>query len=209
MGSSQSEDEKPIHTVKISQGFWMQTTEVTQAQWKAIMGALPAKCDYGELKGNFLGDNKPITCVSWDDAQKFVRQINLKNDGYKYRLPTEAEWEYAARSGTTGNYASNLDAIAWYDENPGGSSHDVATKQANVWGLYDMYGNVWEWVQDWYRRYPSEMETDPTGATSGSFRVNRGGSWVTSAEYLRSAYRFGGNLPSDRSAYLGFRLLMQ
>lgn len=105
MGSTQSDDEKPIHTVKISQGFWMQTTEVTQAHWKSVMGALPSKCDYGELNGSFLGDNKPIICVNWDDAQEFIKQMNLKNDGYKYRLPSEAEWEYAARSGTTGNYA--------------------------------------------------------------------------------------------------------
>lgn len=206
MGSNEQDDEKPIHTVKISQGFQMQTTEVTQAQWKAIMGALPSKCDYGSLSGNFLGDNKPIICVSWDDAQEFIRQLNLKNDGYKYRLPTEAEWEYAARAGTTGNYAGYLDSMAWYSANANGSTQNVATKQANAWGLYDMHGNVWEWVQDWYGSYPSGTVTDPTGASSGSDRVVRGGGWGDAAGNLRSANR-NYNSPSARTYYLGFRVV--
>lgn len=208
MGSTQSDDEKPIHTVRISQGFWMQTTEVTQAQWKAIMGALPSKCDYGSLSGNLLDDNKPIICVSWDDAQEFVRQMNAKNDGYKYRLPTEAEWEYAARSGTTGNYAGNLDAMAWYDGNSSGSTHDVATKQANAWGLFDMHGNVWEWCQDWYESgyYAKSPATDPTGATSGSNRMYRGGNWFDSAYYSRSAFR-NYDTQSYRGDNVGFRVI--
>lgn len=210
MGSTQSDDEKPIHTVKISLGFWMQTTEVTQGQWKAVMGALPSKCGFGSLSGNFLGDTKPIICVSWDDAQEFVRQMNLKSDGYKYRLPTEAEWEYAARSGTTGNYAGNIDALAWYGGNSGGSTHDVATKQANAWGLYDMHGNVWEWCQDWYDGgyYAKSPASDPVGPSVGSNRVFRGGGWGNAAGYLRSAYRVS-YAPSLRSRYLGFRLLRQ
>lgn len=210
MGSTTQYDEKPIHTVKISQGFQMQTTEITQAQWKSVMGALPSKCDYGELKGNFLGDNKPIICVSWDDAQEFIRQMNLKNDGYKYRLPTEAEWEYAARSGTTGNYVGYLDGLAWYDGNSGGSTHDVATKQANAWGLFDMHGNVSEWCQDWYESgyYAKSPATDPTGATSGSNRMYRGGKWFDSASYLRSAFR-NYDTPSYRGDYLGFRVVRQ
>jgi len=217
--------ENPGHTVKISREFWMQTTEVTQAQWKAIMGALPSKCDYGKLKGLFLGDNKPIVCVSWDDAQKFVSQMNLKNDGYKYRLPTEAEWEYAARAGTTGDYAGDLDSMAWYYKNAGDQilsgewnedkvesnnnrTHDVGTKQANAWGLYDMHGNVWEWCQDWYGSYPSGTVTDPTGATSGSRRVLRGGTWHLTAEGLRSAVRFF-DKPSHRDVREGFRVVRQ
>ncbi len=235
MGSTTSDDEKPIHTVKISQGFWMQTTEVTQVQWKAIMRALPSKCDYGSLSRNFLGDNKPIICVNWDDAQEFIRQMNLKNDGYKYRLPTEAEWEYAARSGTTGNYAGYLDAMAWYANNSGrttidadairkndqsnygkrlsengNSTQNVATKQANAWGLYDMHGNVWEWCQDWYDAgyYAKSPASDPIGPTSGSVRVRRGGGWSATADYLRSADRIS-LAPSVRASYLSFRVVRQ
>jgi len=206
MGSMTEKDEQPIHTVKISQGFWMQQTEVTQAQWKAVMGALPSKCDYGELKGEVLGDNKPIICVSWDDVQEFVRQMNAKNDGYKYRLPTEAEWEYAARSGTRGNFAGYLEAMAWYADNAGGKTHDVATKQANAWNLYDMHGNVWEWTADWYGSYPSGTVTDPTGATSGSNRVFRGGSYVNDVVGLRSVFR-NRHSPSTRDTALGFRVV--
>jgi formylglycine-generating enzyme required for sulfatase activity len=208
MGSNESDDEKPVHAVKISQGFQMQTIEVTQAQWKAIMGALPSKCDYGSLSGNFLGDNKPIICVSWEDTQEFVRQLNLKNDGYKYHLPTEAEWEYSARAGTTGNYAGYLDSMAWYDSNSGGSIHDVGTKQANGWGLYDMHGNVWEWVQDWYDSgyYAKSPTTDPVGPSSGSYRVSRGGGWSATTVFLRSADRYGNSL-SDRFNFLGFRVV--
>ncbi len=208
MGSDNGElDEKPVHTVRISQGFWMQTTEVTQAQWKAMMGTLPSRCDYGELKGNFLGGNKPIICVNWDDTQEFVRQMNAKNDGYKYRLPTEAEWEYAARAGTMGDYAGYLDGIAWYGGNSGSSTHDVGTKQPNAWGLYDMHGNVNEWVQDWYESYPSWVVTDPTGPASGSGgRVHRGGSWENIAGDVRSANR-DIRSPLNRGNNLGFRLV--
>jgi formylglycine-generating enzyme required for sulfatase activity len=210
MGLNTNDNEKPVHTVRISQGFEMQTTEVTQAQWKAVMGALPSKCDYGELSGNFLGENKPVICVSWDDAQEFVRRMNAKTDGYHYRLPTEAEWEYAARAGTTGDYAGNLDSMAWYGSNSGGSTRDVGTKQANGWGLYDMHGNVWEWVNDWYDGdyYAKSPATDPTGPSSGSYRVLRGGGWNNPADYLRSANR-SYNPPSDRGSIMGFRLLRQ
>ena len=209
MGSNNGEaDEKPIHTVRISQGFQMQTTEVTQAQWKAVVGALPTKCDYGSLSGDFVGDEKPVICVSWDDAQEFARQMNAKNDGFKYRLPSEAEWEYAARAGTTGDYAGNLDSMAWYSKNAGGATHEVGTKSPNGWGLSDMHGNVWEWVQDWHGAYPSGTVTGPVGAASGSFRVFRGGSWGDDAEGLRSAYRSYGS-PSKRFYIRGFRLLRQ
>lgn len=210
MGSNNGrEDEKPVHTVKISRGFWMQTTEVTQAQWKAVMGALPSKCDYGELKGNFLGDNKPIICVSWNDTQVFIAKLNSQNAGFKYRLPTEAEWEYAARAGTTGDYAGDLDSMAWFQNNSGGKTNEVGTKSPNAWNLYDMHGNVWEWVQDWYdwEYYARSPINDPTGAASGSNRVFRGGSWFLPAGTLRSAYR-SGNAPSERYGVVGFRLLM-
>lgn len=136
--------------------------------------------------------------------------MNLKNDGYKYRLPTEAEWEYAARAGTTGNYAGNLDAMAWYKENSSDSTHDVATKQANAWGLYDMHGNVWEWCQDWYDSgyYAKSLASDPVGPASGSVsaRVRRGGAWQSSASYSRSARRINAG-QSARYTFIGFRLL--
>ncbi len=209
MGSNNGEkDEQPVHTVKLSRGFEMQTTEVTQAQWKAVMGALPSKCDYGSLSGNFLGDNKPIICMSWDDAQQFIAKLNAQNDGYKYRLPTEAEWEYAARAGTTGDYAGYLDGMGWHKDNSGGSTQNVGTKQANGWGLYDMHGNVWEWVQDWYDRdfYSKSPTTDPVGASSGSYRVFRGGSWSDASDYLRSANRFI-HMPSSRHYNLSFRVV--
>ncbi len=201
MGSTNGEgDEKPVHTVKISEGFFMGQTEVTQAQWKTVMGNNPsyfkdcAKC--------------PVEQVSWEDAQQFIAKLNGQNDGFKYRLPTEAEWEYAARSGMTGDYAGNLDSMAWYSANAGSKTHEVGTKQANAWGLYDMHGNVWEWCQDWYdgSYYAKSPSVNPTGATTGSYRVLRGGGWGYVAVDLRSANRSSYS-PSDRSSYLGFRVV--
>ncbi len=187
----------PIHTVTLSQGFYMGRTEVTQAQWVAVMGSNPSyfkNCD-----------NCPVEQVSWDDVQEFIRKLNAKGEGV-YRLPTEAEWEYAARAGTTGDFAGNLDSMAWYSANAGNKTHEVATKQANAWGLYDMHGNVWEWVQDWYGSYPSGSATNPTGATSGSDRVNRGGGWSDDAGLARSAFRYH-YTPSIRYYDLGFRVV--
>jgi formylglycine-generating enzyme required for sulfatase activity len=134
--------------------------------------------------------------------------MNLKNYGYKYRLPTEAEWEYAARAGTTGDYAGNLDGMAWYEGNSNGSTQNVATKQANAWGLYDMHGNVSEWVLDWKGDYPSGVVTDPIGPSSGEYRMIRGGSWYLPAIVLRSASRYYYSA-SHYSDGLGFRLLRE
>ena len=210
MGGDKYPDEKPVHKVTISQGFFMGRTEVTQTQWQAVMGALPSKCDLVSLSGEFLGANKPIICVSWDDAQSFIAKLNAQDDGFKYRLPTEAEWEYAARAGTTGDYAGNLDSMAWYSANSGSKTHEVGTQQANGWGLYDMHGNVWEWVQDWYSDsyYASSPIVNPTGATSGEIQVARGGGWGSDAVLLRSVLRFY-NLPSVRNYNLGFRVVRQ
>jgi formylglycine-generating enzyme required for sulfatase activity len=211
MGASNGQvNEQPVHQVRISKGFYMQTTEVTQSQWKAVMGRLPSKCDWGELKGSFLGDSKPIICITWNDAQEFIRKLNGQSgDGSKYRLPTEAEWEYAARAGTMGDYAGNLDSLAWYDSNSGGTTHDVGTKSANDWGLYDMHGNVWEWVSDQFEigYYGKSPRVDPGGPSEGSTRVYRGGSWYHGAQLQRSALR-GADSPNLQNATLGFRLVM-
>jgi formylglycine-generating enzyme required for sulfatase activity len=141
------------------------------------------------------------------DAQLFIQKLNSRGHGYLYRLPTEAEWEYAARAGTIGSYAGGLDAMAWYDENSGGRTHPVAKKQANAWGLYDMHGNVWEWTADWYASsYSSGAVTDPTAPSTGSYRVARGGSWDYVARSCRSAARSVIS-PGGRYSSLGFRLL--
>ena len=198
MGSNNGgNDEKPVHKVIISQDFWMGKTEVTQAQWKAVMGNNPSY---------FKGDDLPVEQVSWDDVQDFIRKLNNLQNDYEYRLPTEAEWEYAARSGTTGDYAGNLDSMAWYSNNSGSKTHEVGQKQPNAFGLYDMHGNVWEWRADWYGEYASGAVTNPTGAAIGSIRVYRGSSWLHDAVSLRSAFR-NSYSPSYRLFNLGFRVV--
>jgi len=200
MGSDIADHEKPIHKVTISKGFWFGKTEVTQVQWQSVTGSNPSKSI------NCL--NCPVEQVSWDDAQSFISKLNAQNDGYKYRLPTEAEWEYAARAGTTGDYAGNLDAMAWYRSNSADKTHEVGTKQPNKWGLYDMHGNVSEWVQDWFlASYSSGTVTDPTGPASGYGRGLRGGNYWSSADYVRSASR--GYSILSRSHDMGFRVVRQ
>lgn len=202
MGSeSGSDNEKPVHQVKISQAFWMQTTEVTQMQWMALMGNNPSRF--------YTCYQCPVERVSWSQVQSFIKKLNNQmKDGSTYRLPTEAEWDYAARGGTTGDYVGNLDldSMVWYSKNSGSKTHPVGTKSANGWGLYDMYGNVWEWVEDRYGKYPSGSVTDPKGGTASSYRVFRGGSWTNSGSTLRSEFR-GFNSPENRSDLLGFRLV--
>ena len=199
MGSPKSEDgrdnDETQHKVTLTKGFWMLETEVTQKQWKAVMGSNP-DC-------KFKGDNLPVENVSWTDCQEFCKKCAQL--GFPVQLPTEAQWEYACRAGTTGAYAGNLDEMAWYGyySNPKGTSkeattHPVGTKKPNAWGLYDMHGNVWEWCQDWYaKEYPSGSVTDPTGPSSGSYRVVRGGGWHSDARRCRSANRdyYGPRLP--------------
>jgi formylglycine-generating enzyme required for sulfatase activity len=201
MGSTDSESGRNSdivqHQVTISKAFELQTTEVTQSQWESVMGSNPSY---------FKGSDFPVEQVSWNDAQEFIAKLNGLGDGYLYRLPTEAEWEYAARAGTTGPYAGDLDAMAWYDQNSGGKTHLVATKAANAWGLYDMLGNVWEWTADWYGDYPASAVTDPVGPSSGSLRVHRGGSWRNNSQSCRSANR-GRTSPDSRIHFLGLRLL--
>ena len=192
------ENDETLHQVTLTKGFYLQTTEVTQGQWKRVLGSNPS---------NFksCGDNCPVESVSWSDIQEFIAELNRIEGGYKYRLPTEAEWEYACRAGTKGPYVGNLDAMAWYTDTSGGKSHAVGGKRPNAWGLYDMHGNVWEWCQDRYGDYPSGPLTDPVGSSSGAYRVNRGGSWYDDAGGCRSADR-GRDGPGHRDYRLGFRL---
>ncbi len=204
MGSADGYNhELPAHLVRISQPFYLGTCEVTQAQWQEVMENAPS---------HFMGDpNLPVENVSWDDVQEFIHRLNERENHTEYRLPTEAEWEYAARAGSTMAYSFGDDSVrlgeyAWYAENSGGRSHVVGQLEPNAWGLYDMHGNIWEWVQDWYAEYLSEMLTDPYGPASGSFRVFRGGSWNNRARYCRSSFREG-DVPDHRGNDLGFRLL--
>ena len=197
------DDEKPQHRVTIGKPFYLGKYEVTQAQWRAVMGSSPyletRSNDFYHLPGmagRLNGPNNPAT-VSWNDAQEFIKRLNVEEGHGRYRLPTEAEWEYAARAGTGtaysfGDDARDLGRFAWYGEDfASGSTHPVGQKAANPWGLYDMHGNVWEWVQDWYgeRHYANSPALDPGGPQTGSKRVVRGGSWHQSATSWRSAFR--------------------
>ncbi len=196
-----ADKEKPTHQVTLS-SYYIGETEVTQALWKAVMGYNPSE---------FKGDNLPVECVSWDDCQEFIRKLNAAT-GRRFRLPTEAEWEFAARGGnqsrrTQYSGSSNIDDVAWYDGNSGNSTHPVKTKRPNELGLYDMSGNVYEWCEDWYGSYTSYSQTNTTGPNSGSYRVFRGGSWGIFAYYCRSSRR-GNRTPGDRFNRLGFRLAL-
>lgn len=199
MGSENSgSDEKPVHIVTISQSFQMSKYEVTQAQWKTVMDYNPSSFkDCPQC---------PVENVSWDEVQEFISKLNAKNDGYKYRLPTEAEWEYAARAGTTENQVNNLTSAAWYIANSKNRTHPVGQKSPNGWGLYDMHGNVSEWCQNWYGSYPGGNVTDPTGPSRGSNRVYRGSAWHDPAKFLHSTNR-GSLTPDSRHYDLGFRIV--
>jgi len=192
-------DEKPAHSVTVG-NFQIGKYEITQGLWKAIMGNNPSK-----ITGD---DNLPVGYISWDTVQVFIKMLNAKT-GKKYRLPTEAEWEYAARGGNkstgyTYSGSDNIDDVAWYKGNSDSKTHPVGTKQANELGIYDMTGNVWEWVSDWYGNYNSDAQNNPTGPSTGSIRVGRGGCWYNSAQYCRVFLR-GEFKPTDR---LGFRLVL-
>jgi formylglycine-generating enzyme required for sulfatase activity len=192
------------HQVVIGKPFYMQVTEVTQGQWRTIMGNNPSSF-------KDCGDDCPVENVSWIDALEFIRKLNQMEGTDRYRLPTEAEWEYACRAGSTMVYSfggdkDELGDYAWYDKNSGNRTHPVAKKKPNAWGLYDMYGNVWEWCQDGYDDYPLGMVKDPKGTSTGQHRVLRGGSWLDSAGIPRSAFR-GEDYPVVRSSDIGFRLV--
>lgn len=200
MGSPKNEDERfsweTQHKVTLTRPFEMMVTPVTQALWQAVMGNNPS---------HFKGPDLPVEEVSWEDVQEFIQKLNQMLGTDSLRLPTEAEWEYACRAGTTGARYGKLGEVAWYEDNSDGETHRVGTKAPNAWGLYDMLGNVWEWCQDWHGSYPSGPVTDPTGPSTGSRRVNRGGSWDYGARNVRAANRSYDD-PRFRLVDLGFRL---
>jgi formylglycine-generating enzyme required for sulfatase activity len=202
MGGDKYNDEKPVHEVRLTKGVWMGVTPVTQSQWQAVMGNNPS---------HFKGPQRPVEEVSWEDAVEFCRKLSElpeeKAAGRVYRLPTEAEWEYACRAGSQTAYSFGDDArllkdFAWFSDNSNSQTHPVGQKKPNAWGLYDMHGNVWEWCGDWYGDYPRGSATDPTGPKERSSRVYRGGSWLISAGNCRAAYRDGDG-PSDSYDILG------
>jgi formylglycine-generating enzyme required for sulfatase activity len=211
MGSNNGlSDEKPVHKVTISKAFYLAKTPTTQEQWHAVMGTNPS---------NFKGAKNPVEEVTWYDCQAFNRKLAEKvGRRLKCHLPTEAQWEYACRAGSTGNFCygddeTRLGDYAWFRGNtedgihPSGMTHPVAQKKPNAWGLYDMHGNVWEWCEDWKGEYPSGEVTDPTGAPSGSSRVCRGGSFMYPPRFCRSASRPAGP-PRIPNWDLGFRVVL-
>jgi formylglycine-generating enzyme required for sulfatase activity len=210
MGSEKKcdNDERPLHRVTISKPFYLGKYAVTQEQWEAVMGNNPSK---------FKGRNYPVEMVSWDGTQEFIQRLNQQEGHKRYRLPTEAEWEYAARAGTTTKYSFGDDVwqlgqYAWYKGNSDDATHPVGQKKPNPWGLYDIHGNLWEWVQDWYGAYPRTAVTDPRGPARarGCIRVLRGGSWYDAAFYCRSACRYFEvpDLQHHVSSFFGVRLAL-
>jgi len=231
------EDDERQHRVTLSKPFYMQATEVTVGQWRSFIQKTGFKTDAEtkggawiwtgkkwEKKAGYYWDNpgfsqsedNPVTCVSWNDVQEFIKWLDRK-EGKTYKLPTEAEWEYACRAGSNAAFANggiadlkcghdpNLDDMGWYCGNSGEKTRPVAQKKPNAWGLYDMHGNVWEWCKDWYGDYPDGSVTDPKGPSSGTFRVLRAGGWGNVARGCRSALR-GRSNPDNLSGDIGFRL---
>ncbi|MBU6401115.1 MAG: formylglycine-generating enzyme family protein [Verrucomicrobia bacterium] len=201
------ECERPPRRVRINRPFLMGKYEVTQKQWRDTMGDNPSV---------FQGDDRPVDSVSWEDVQRFLKKLNAKGNA-KYRLPTEAEWEYCCRAGGTNLYglgaaatpirADNLQDYAWLQTDSSHHTHPVGGKRANAWGLHDMLGNVWEWCQDWYDAgfYAKAPIVDPVNSTPAVERVMRGGSWFLGTAQVRPGFR-SGNPPVTRSQYIGFRL---
>lgn len=229
MGAADTEsgvgrNEKPRHPVTISKAFYLGQYEVTQKQWEMVMGnkvfsmprSYPGRWDsLINQPGRFAANEKPAT-VSWNDAQAFISRLNKIEDHHRYRLPTEAEWEYACRAGTTTAYSfgddtRQLGRYAWHGEDfATGSIHPVGKKEPNSWGLYDMHGNVWEWVQDYYstNAYLANLQVDPTGPLTGIERVVRGGSWHLTATDWRSAFKKGYE-QDYRGISIGFRVVLE
>lgn len=217
MGSPEHEpgrvSDETLHEVTLTRGYSIQATPVTQGQWKDEMGSNPSGFPQG-------GQDCPVERVSWNDCQEFIRKLNKKGE-YSYRLPTEAEWEYACRAGAGTSFFNGeitkklfwrrdpcLDAIGWYCGNSGKKTHPVAEKKPNAWGLFDLHGNVCEWCQDWYGKFAARPQADPSGAAFGSGCVVRGGSWSSESRNCRSASRLS-LAPNLRSDCVGFRLVRE
>ena len=193
--------EEPGHKVTVSR-FFMARHPVTQHQWSCLMDRNPS---------HFTGDDLPVEEVSWYETQEFIRRLNKMSERGIYRLPTEAEWEYACRAGSSSAYcfgddSYHLSRYAWFGVNSEDRTHPVGQKNPNAWGLYDMHGNVWEWCQDWYGLYPARELTNPQGPQRGSYHVNRGGSWSSKSMHCRSPNR-NKNAPIGRYCDVGFRLV--
>jgi formylglycine-generating enzyme required for sulfatase activity len=205
MGGNKFDNEKPVHKVKITRPFYLGKYVVTQQQWEAVMGSHPSLTE---------GAKNPVEQVSWDDCQVFLEKLNARfaaGKKGKFALPTEAQWEYACRAGSTTRYCfgddeASLGEYAWYSNNSRGYTHPVGKKKPNAWGLYDMHGNVWEWCQDWYDHgyYAKSPTDDPVGPATGSERVFRGGGWGREARGCRSASRARAK-PGSQGGNLGFR----
>ena len=205
-GSEAYNDEKPTHPVTLS-SYYIGKTEVTQELWEAVMGSNPSRFK----DSNFQDPKLPVEQVSWNDCQTFITKLNALT-GKNFRLPTEAEWEFAARGGNKSkgyiySGSNTIVDVAWYNSNSNWATCPVATKAPNELGIYDMSGNVWEWCSDWFGNYSSESQTNPTGPKSGSYRVERGGCWYCNTRYCRVSYR--GNYPPNYiNEYLGLRLCL-
>lgn len=203
-------DEHPPHIIHISKGFWLQRTEVTQQQWFKVMENKPGPKEYWQRKD---WQQLPVVSVNWFMAQRFIEELNKMDKTYRYRLPREAEWEYGARAGSKGIRPMNAEALpeqAWFINNSGDVPHPVASRKPNAWGLYDMLGNVWEWVNDRYgsETYQQGTRTDPQGPTTGRSRVRRGGSYHCPLFQTRPGYR-AANPPDTRYSVIGFRLIAE
>ena len=199
MGEKQS-----AHKVTLTKPFYLGKYHVTQEQWERVMGNNPS---------HFKGLKNPLENASWEDCQVFVRKLGEKMPGQTFRLPTEAEWEYACRAGSTtrwcyGDAEAGLGEYGWYDRNSSGTTHPVGEKKPNAWGLYDMHGNVWQLCADWYADYPPGDVTDPVGPATGTVRVTRGGEWNRNAYHATSAFR-GKTSPALRFKSLGVRLVVE
>jgi formylglycine-generating enzyme required for sulfatase activity len=217
---------RPVHTVTLSRPFLLQRTPVTVAQFRSFVEATGYRTEAERGDGSFVdtgkwekkpdgnwrnpyfgqADDCPVVCVSWNDAQAYIRWLNSKLSAVTYRLPTEAEWEYACRAGSVGETYGPLDAVAWYNGNSGGRTHPVGQKQPNAWGLFDTLGNAEQWCQDLWRDYTVDAQTDPRGSSTGSSRVFRGGSWGLGPGWCWAGFRSWLS-PDESSAHLGFRLV--
>lgn len=194
-------DENPAHQVRITKAFQLGKFEVTQGQWKSVMGAT-------NNPSRFKGDPLPVENMTYLQVEDFLKKLNALDDGFKYRLPTEAEWEFAARAGTTTPNTGPLNDVAWHQGNAGGTSHPVGEKKPNAWGLHDMEGNVYEWTTDWFFDYEEDPQTDPKGPEMGFEKVPRGGAWESTPKGVRTSNR--NMLEPDGESYLiGFRYVRE